>query len=153
MIINPYAPPASSSSRITKQEAKMAFWNPSAAIKWSIFFGPAFGTILHMRNWQILGEHGKAAHSLKWVILSIVLTFFLPFGVKLFPESKTLLAFARYSTYFILLLWYFASAREQTKYVKDRFGGDYLRKKWRTPMTLSVALTGIFLVLTGVLVF
>jgi len=138
---NPYAAP---SARVADagSEAAPPLWNPNAAASWSLLLTPAFGALLHMLNWRELGEEGKAGAAKGWFIASLVmLVVYLVFAIAQPALDMRYLGFA------YLLTWYFAAARGQARYVKDRFGNDYPRKGWGKPLLLGVAaFVGYFLV-------
>ena len=58
-------------------------WNPRAAADWSILFTPVFGAWLQARNWKNLNEPDKAAKSMNWVNVGIVILI-LSFWEKYF---------------------------------------------------------------------
>lgn len=103
-----------------------ALWNPSAAASWSLLFTPVFGAYLHMRNWEELGEPEKAKSSKTWFYISF---FFSIFGLL------------------YLLIWYFASGKEQMAYVKERYGDNYNKKSWGAPIMAGIGIVVVFYVL------
>jgi hypothetical protein len=60
---NPYAPPKAAVEDVVTFEPSPALWNPNAAASWSLLFTPIFGSLLHMKNWQAMGNREKAASS------------------------------------------------------------------------------------------
>lgn len=110
-----------------------ALWNPNAAANWSLILSPAFGAFLHMKNWHALGEPEKAGTARSWFIsVLVILGAVTVFGAFL-PEGAS-----RATGLGLLLGWYFASARAQSAYVKDRFGTAYPRKSWGGALTWGV---------------
>ena len=103
-----------------------ALWNPGAAASWSLLFTPVFGAYLHMRNWEELGEPEKAKSSKTWFYISF---FFSIFGLL------------------YLLIWYFASGKEQMAYVKERYGDNYNKKSWGAPIMAGIGIVVVFYVL------
>ena len=64
MSIDPYAPPQTDlSAPAAELENNPPLWNPNAAAMWSLLFSPVFGALVHMKNWQAMGEPEKAAAS------------------------------------------------------------------------------------------
>ena len=64
---NPYAPPQADVEPVAVETpAAPSLWNPNAAASWSLIFTPIFGAILHMKNWEALGEPQKAAGARSW---------------------------------------------------------------------------------------
>jgi hypothetical protein len=141
MTTNPYAPPkAIDDDRPPVQTAAQAplLWNPNAASNWSLAFTPAFGAYLHMLNWRALGQTEKAASARVWFVMSLIVL-----GIALIvPYLLPARAVARVLGLPWLLVWYFLAAREQAKYVNDRFGKGYPRKPWGKALGLA-ALAGL----------
>lgn len=113
-------------------------WNPGAAVAWSLLLSPIFGSIIHMKNWESLGELQKAERSKTWVLGSICFFVFLVLLAALLPESKALETGSRGASVGLLVAWYSLSARAQVSYVKARFGGSYIRKAWALPFLYTV---------------
>lgn len=63
MSYNPYAAPQSDLDTQSKGLENVALWNPNAAGLWSLLFTPIFGSIIHMKNWNALGQPEKARAS------------------------------------------------------------------------------------------
>jgi len=106
------------------QGATPAIWNPEAAGGWSLFFTPIFGSILVLRNWQALGVKEKIRSAQLWLIASIIMV------VVQFLVSTPLL-------FGYLVIWYFASAKSQAKYVREKWGKEYPRKSWLWPLLIG----------------
>ena len=106
------------------QGATPAIWNPEAAGGWSLFFTPIFGSILVLRNWQALGVKEKIRSAQLWLIASIIMV------VVQFLVSAPLL-------FVYLVIWYFASAKSQAKYVREKWGKEYPRKSWLWPLLIG----------------
>jgi hypothetical protein len=145
MAIDPQPSPSSTSAQTSA--VSLAIWNPNAAANWSLLFSPAFGAYLHMRNWHALQEPAKAASAKGWFIASLImLGVYVVLGF-LFPNSKTVNAATRGLALAYLLVWYFAAARGQVKYVNARFGTSYERRKWGKPLAVgALAIIGLFIV-------
>jgi hypothetical protein len=138
MAINPYAPPAATAADIQPTEGAPALWNPNAAVNWSLLFTPAFGAFLHMSNWQALGETEKAASANRWFIFSLImLVAYAVLGFALM-DSKAADGVSRMVGGLYLFAWYFAAAKGQARYVKERFGTTYPRKGWGKPLAIGV---------------
>ena len=52
-----------------------ALYNPTAACVLALLFTPIFGALLQARNWDALGEHGRARASRMWVRTTLWLLF------------------------------------------------------------------------------
>lgn len=127
--------------------AAKPIWNPNAAANWSLLFTPAFGSYLHMLNWESLGESERAADSKKWFYASIVmLTLFVLAGV-LFPADKSVDGIVRASAGLFLITWYFVSARPQARYVKEKFADDYPHRPWKRALLYALGVWFGYLVL------
>lgn len=109
---------------------KPRLWNPNAIANWSLVFTPIFGAWLNRANWLTLGRRGRAGSSLFWFFVSIVAV-----GILLFvPEIPAGFGFI------YLVIWYFASARGQTVYVRDRLDNDYRKRGWGGPLLAGLGL-------------
>lgn len=106
------------------QGSTPALWNPEAAGGWSLFFTPIFGSILVLRNWQALGVKEKIRGAQLWLIASIIMV------IVQFLVSTPLL-------FVYLVIWYFASAKSQAKYVREKWGKEYPRKSWLWPLLIG----------------
>lgn len=102
---NPYAPPRASVADVADGKVAPALWNPNAAASWSLLLSPAFGAILHLKNWQRLGEPGKAATSRIWAIVTVALLAVVIVASVLLPEAKALDAVSRVVGLALLLGW------------------------------------------------
>jgi hypothetical protein len=142
MASNRYAPPVADVDGGFAREAAPALWNPNAAANWCLLFTPIFGAWLHMKNWQALGEPGKAASARNWIIASAVLIFGLSLLGAMDPRGP-LTGLARLGAFVLLIAWYFAGARPQARFVEERFGSDYPRQGWLAPLSIgAVAVVG-----------
>jgi hypothetical protein len=76
----------------------------------------------------------KARNSLIWIYALIA--FFLLF--TLIPDRwMPMPVITRRSQFFILILWYFVSGREQGRYVSQYFPDGYEKKKWGKPLAIG----------------
>jgi len=144
---NPYAPPNARVADPQSIEDAPAIWNPNAAANWSLVFSPAFGAFLHMLNWRALGEPDKAATSKGWFAVSLVMLAVYVVVALALSDSKAADGATRSMGLAYLFVWYFSAARGQAKYVRERFGKAYPRKRWGRPLLLAV------LALVGYVVF
>lgn len=112
------------------RKKQIELWNPNAAANWSLLFSSAFGSYLHMKNWEALGEVQKAKSSKTWFISSLIFTV-LGLG------------------FFVLVAWYFSIGKKQSIYVKEKFSDNYSKKSWGIPLLIgfSVFIVCIFLIL------
>lgn len=137
-------------------EPSPAIWNPNAAANWCLLFTPAFGAYLNMLNWRALGESEREAASRKWFYFSIGLMVFYVLLALLVGNEKASEGITRLIAFVFLLTWYFSSGRTQAKYVKERFGNDYLRKPWGKALGYGIGgLLGYFLLsfIVGMLMY
>ena len=137
MATNLYAPPKAPVADIVRAEDAPALWNPGAAASWSVLLSPAFGAFLHMKNWEALGEPGKAAASKKWVVIYLVTIVGLFVVGAFLPQNKAIPALFRLCSFVLLLSWYFASGKPQLEFVKSRYGKKYPRKGWAQPLLIA----------------
>ena len=113
-----------------------ALWNPEAAAMWGVLFHPLFSIIIHLFNWRVLKQGSvQSQPTAIWLgacIIFIILQSF--FG---FP----------WPTYLIfLLVWYFADAKKQVKYVEEKYGKNYKRKSWAIPIISAIAINAIIII-------
>lgn len=111
-------------------ESASPIWNPSAAARWSLLFTPAFGAFIHMRNWQALEQPERAASARRWFRASLCVLVLQIFTSALNTRLGTEPMVLHPVGLLFLLVWYFASARQQTLLVRERFGARYRRKPW-----------------------
>ncbi len=154
MATNLYAPPKSAVADIVQGEVAPALWNPGAAASWSLLFSPAFGAYLHMKNWEALGEPGKAAASKRWVAIYVVIIIGLSVAAAFLPYNKTFPGLLRLCGLCLLLGWYFASGKPQVDLVKSRYGKAYPKKGWGQPILIAfAAIIGFVFFVGGVAAF
>jgi hypothetical protein len=103
-------------------------WNPEAAGAWSIIFNPIFGAILVLMNWQTLGVKEKVRSAQLWLAVSVLVLFVLFF----LPSTLRSLVAISY-----LLVWYFAAAKPQAKYIRERWGKAYPKRSWLWPLLIA----------------
>jgi hypothetical protein len=97
-----------------------------------------------MKNWEVLGEPGKAAAAKVWVLVSLVAVAGTPLLILFLPNTKSLDGLSRTVGFIMLVSWYFASARGQAQYVESHFGKNYPRRSWGKPLLLALlALVGV----------
>jgi hypothetical protein len=119
-----------------------AIWNPNAAVNWSILFTPLFGAWLHAKNWTALGELDRARKSMRWVYFSGMFILASPF----LPDKA-----AAVIGFWLLLVWYSSSGRQQARYVKERLGPDYSRNGWAKPIGAALLVLFAFIGIVAVL--
>ena len=143
---NRYAPPKAmvEGARIEAGPSP-AIWNPNAAASWCLLFSPIFGTWLHMKNWQALGEPERAKSARIWffaAIATLVITVGLQF-VNVAPDGVL-----RAVNFGFLIGWYYGGAKPQVVFVKSRWGDDYVRRGWSLPLLTALGITiGLFLLI------
>jgi hypothetical protein len=143
---NPYEPPKAEIADPLQDGTWPALWNPGAAANWSLLFSSAFGAFLHMKNWEALGEPGKAATAKKWFVVTLAVLAAAPVFSVVLPDNKSVDASFRLATFALLVGWYASSGRGQMRVVKSKFGKLYPRQGWGKPILMGVlALIGYFL--------
>ena len=136
---NPYAPPEAVVAGTSAGAQAPPLWNPNAAALWGLVFTPTFGAILHMKNWQALGDAARAASSKRWAIGTALFTLVSAGLAMVLPESPTLDLLFRFSGLGVLLAWYYGDGKAQIEHVKQLFGGAYPRRGWAVPPVLGFA--------------
>jgi hypothetical protein len=139
--MNPYAPPKSELAEpnaSTTPRTAPALWNPGAAAGWSLLFSPIFGSLVHMKNWQALGDAGRAAQSKNWAIGSLVALLLSLVVAFVLPESPAVDLLMRAVGFGVLVAWYYSAGKEQVMHVKGAFGTTYPRRGWAQPLLLAV---------------
>jgi len=127
------AAPTSSSKPLA--EPVLELWNPNAAGLWSFLFTPIFGSMLIAKNWETMGEPGRASAA-RWSI-----TAFLVIGalVEYFaPHTEKAAAII------FLVVWYFVINRPQAHAVRKHFGGEYERRPWGFPLAIATLALIVF---------
>ena len=125
-------------------------WNPNAAANWSLVFTPVFGAYLHARNWRAMGQNERAAGSMKWFYGGLVLYVLFLLIFLLVNDDKIMDGVGRLLGFTYLLVWYFASARAQAKFVKEKYGATYPRKTWGKPLLIGFGCRIAYLLLAVV---
>jgi len=137
---NRYAPPKAlveDATHGSRTGPAPALWNPDAAASWCLLFSPVFGTWLHMKNWEALGEPERARKARRWFIAAVTLivaALLVPVGARGNDLAMRLVMFL------FLIVWYFVAAKPQVAYVKSNFGSDYPRKGWGWPILTAIGL-------------
>ncbi len=91
-----------------------------------------------MLNWQSLGESELAEISKRWFYAS--LGMLLLYAIAGSPLLRLL-------PLVYLVTWYLGSARPHMRYVKERFGNDYNRRPWKTPLLAASGLMVMYVAL------
>jgi hypothetical protein len=145
--INPYQAPRANLDEQANGKPAPALWNPGAAANWCLLFSPVFGAWLHMKNWQVLEQPGKARAAQVWLVLAVLLMLTLIFGSRLIP---TLVLPHKLMLFIFLLAWYFGSAKAQMAYVEQHFGQRYQHRGWSKPVGLALlVVVGLFFCLVA----
>jgi hypothetical protein len=148
---NPYAPPRAAVVDVASPGPAPGLWNPNAAASWSLIFSPVFGAILHMKNWQAMGDERRAATSRKWAVASAAFFVVVMLVGIAWPENKALDGLSRLGGLILLLAWYYGIGKSQNALVLARYGKDYPRKGWAKPLGAALGLLIAF-ILAGVVV-
>ena len=146
---NPYAPPQAVVTDAGHGAGEQAppLWNPNAAAMWGLLLTPTFSAILHMKNWQALGDPARAASTKAWAIGTAVFTLVSAGLAMVLPESAALDVLFRFSGLGVLLAWYYGNGKAQVEHVKQRFGDSYPRRSWAVPLSLGfVAVLALMIV-------
>lgn len=116
-------------------EQSPELWNPAAAANWSLLFTPMLGAIVHMKNWETLGDASAVKKSKIWAIIAAVV--FVASVVMLEKPAPVILL--------VTIAWYIESARKQMAFVKSKWGTTYTRRSWRVPLGVAAILYGVFI--------
>lgn len=149
-----FAPPQAHVADINVNVTEIAppLWNPNAAASWSLLFSPLFGALLHMKNWQAMGETEKAESARKWAYGSLAFIMVMLLMGVIMPSSPAVDLVSRVGGFSLLIAWYYAGGKRQQAAVLARYGKNYPRKGWAKPLGLAVlALVG-FVVVASILV-
>ncbi len=129
---------------------QIELWNPNAAANWSLLFTPIFGSFLQMKNWQALGNSNEANNARNWLIFSIAFILFINLGAPfIWSDPVKLDTYPRSMGLVYIIIWYFAFARIQPKYVKEKLNDIYQKKSWSAPLLIgfSVFVFCVFLIM------
>lgn len=148
---NPYAPPKSEVADVHQAVPAPPLWNPSAAANWSLLFSVVFGAVLHMKNWEALGEPAKAATSKKWAIGALIFFVVMVLFSVFSTNDKLADGLTRILGFLLLITWYFANGRAQQRYVLAKFGKNYPRKGWLKPIGWAILAILGFIVVAGLI--
>ncbi len=130
-----------------------ALWNPNVAANWSLIFTPIFGAYLHWKNWVALGQSQKAGLAQKWFYSAIGLMGVYPLQLVVLPNMRIAEELVRLTGIVFLLSWYFGPARDQSKFVKDRFETSYPHRAWEKPLGLAALVAISFFAATFLFAF
>ena len=106
-----------------------ALYNPTAACVLALLFTPIFGALLQARNWDALGEHGRARASRMWVRTTLWLLFVFVIMQAVF-QNEPFMQFG--GLYFLVVTWaswMVTTGWKQIGYVRELFGSDYPRER------------------------
>lgn len=138
---NPYAPPQAPVEDLVEAvvpQKAPPLWNPGAAASWSLFFSPVFGSLVHMKNWQAMGEPLEAQRSKRWAIGSLAFFFVFTLLSALMPDSKAVDGLGRLAAFVLLVSWYYVMGKRQSAVVLYRYGKHYPRRGWLKPLSLAL---------------
>jgi len=150
MMDNHYAPPkANVVDAPVGSEPAPALWNPNAAASWSLLFSTIFGSYLHWKNEERIGDARRTAAARNWFFASVaVVGLSVAFAIM---GPRTGEATGRGLNLVYLLAWYFAAAKPQAKYVQEHYGSGYPRRGWFAPILAAIGLVIVISVGAGVL--
>lgn len=139
-------PPIQTQKEIPSLRKKqIELWNPNAAANWSLLFTPIFGSYLQMKNWNELGITKEAEKAKYWLLATVFFIFLINFGATWSDADPEQFAnrFRGLGLLYIIV-WYFAYARKQPKYVKEKLNDQYQKKSWLIPLVSATII--IFIV-------
>lgn len=117
-----------------------AFWNPAAAVNWSLLFTAIFGSYLHIKNWEALGRPKDARTSRIWFWLSIAVM-----GIGVFSPLSD--AASAGLGIWLLIIWYIFDARKQIGFIRERYGKNYPRRSFGKPVALGIGVIILVLIM------
>jgi hypothetical protein len=86
-------------------------WNPNAAALWGLLLSPVFSAVLHLMNWQALGEAEKAHEAKQWVIALVAVMLGSTLVLVFWPESQLLDTLSRAVGVALLVAWYYGAGK------------------------------------------
>lgn len=144
------APQASQQGAAPAPASPPRLWNPNAAAAWSLFLSPIFGAILHMKNWEAMGEPARAAQSRQWVVGMTVAMSLLLLLTLFTAGNRGLDLLGNLASLLMLVIWYYGSGKAQNTRVLARYGRGYPRKGWVEPVLIAFAvLLGLTALMAG----
>jgi hypothetical protein len=92
-----------------------------------------------MRNWQRLGQRGKAMRSMLWFLAGIAILALdqVLSALNILSQEQSRATILVYIVFF--LGWYLWPARDQRKYLAREYGNEYTRKRLYVPILFTVA--------------
>jgi hypothetical protein len=129
----------------------IALWNPDIAAALSLVLSPIFGSIIHALNWRSLGDRRCEITSWIWVVVLLVVTAFMSVFVAYRVSNPALVSsYDGLINITALIIWYFISGRQQSKYIAKELSKKYNRKSWFAPICFSIIVIGGLLKLGNV---
>lgn len=110
-------------------------WNPTGAGAWSLLFTPAFGSSLLMKNWKAMGNEPRAKRSLMWLCGFLGFIFF----AFVTPDTRAFTTLFRFGGSVLFVIWATKEVKQQSQYVKDTYGNEYVRRPWGKPLAIGAA--------------
>jgi hypothetical protein len=125
----------------TVDSSSVFLWNPDVAALLSIPFSPIFGSVIHALNWRRLGEPRRAMASWIWAAFLLSAVLIIPiFGANARLSASVIDGYLKLTQFVTLILWYFGTARTQSKYVVNKIRNQYHRESWLIPICVAVIL-------------
>lgn len=118
-------------------------WSPDKAAFFSVFFTPIFGAIIHALNWKMLGQKKLAVQS--WIWAGAIFILFNLVAVYAYSKQysyDSIEGFLKLTQLVSIVIWYFLSARKQSKYVVNHFKDGYTRNGWFNPFCIAIIIWG-----------
>lgn len=118
-------------------------WSPDKAAFFSVFFSPTFGAIIHALNWHQLGQKSKAIQSWLWAAaIFIAFNVVAVYGYSRQYDNEEVIKLLQLTQMITIVVWYFLSARAQSKFVANQFKDGYTRNSWFNPFCISIIIWG-----------
>ena len=104
-------------------------WNPTVAVYLGLLFTPLFSAVIQYLNWKTLGQRVKVKSSIAWISI---------WAVVILGNILCRIRFAGPIHLTLFVIWFFAFAFSQIRYIEDEFRSEYKRKSWRIPVLIGI---------------
>lgn len=128
-------------TEMPQRKKQVELWNPNATANWSLLFTPIFGSYLQMKNWQTLGKLEEAQNAKLWLFFTIGFILFINFGTPfIWDDPEQASTMSKGLGFWYIIIWYFAYAKKQPKYVKENLNDKYQKKSWLIPLISAMVI-------------